>query len=143
MPGIPDELYCLPHFHGFDHCGLTLSANDKENVLDRRDIYNEAEIAKKIDDEPHDFASYKVIRIPESRKFLLVESGLPGIGIQILICRIPRNNESSHSFTSVIKFWVSKAIASQKGVGEPCWVKAHLIFPHLIYLEFQWLERFS
>ena len=123
MPGIPDELYCLPHIHGFDHCGLTLSANDKENVLDRRDIYNEAEIAKKIDDEPHDFASYKVIRIPESRKFFLVESGLPGIGIQILICRIPLNNESSqetiypfsHSFTSVIKVWVSKAIASQKG----------------------------
>ena len=110
MPGIPDELYYLPHIHGFDHCGLTLSANDKENVLDRRDIYNEAEIAKEIDDEPHDFASYKVIRIPESRKFLLVESGLPGI----LICRIPLNNESSqetiypfsHSFTSVIKVWV-------------------------------------
>ena len=114
MPGIPDELYYLPHIHGFDHGGLTLSANDTENVLNRRDIYNEAEIAKEIDDEPHDFASYKVIRIPESRKFLLVESGLPGIGIQILICRIPLNNESSqetiypfsHSFTSVIKVWV-------------------------------------
>ena len=40
------ELYYLPHTHGFDHCGLTLSADDKENVLDQRDIYNEAEIAK-------------------------------------------------------------------------------------------------
>ena len=77
-----DELYYLPHFHGFDHCGLTLSADDKENVLDQRDIYNEAEIAKEIDDKPQYFALYKILRIAESRKFVLVESGLPGIGIQ-------------------------------------------------------------
>ena len=69
MPGIPDELYYLPHAHGFDHCRLTLSADDKENVLDRREVYNEAEIGKEIDDERHDFASYKVIRIPESSNF--------------------------------------------------------------------------
>ena len=77
-----DELYYLPHTHGFDHCGLTLSADDKENVLDQGDIYNEAEIAREIDDEPHYFALYKILRIAESRKFVLVESGLPGIGIQ-------------------------------------------------------------
>ena len=69
VPGIPDELYYLPHTHGFDHCRLTLSADDKENVLDRREVYKEAEIAKEIDDERHDFASYKVIRIPESSDF--------------------------------------------------------------------------
>ena len=52
VPGFPGELYYLPHTHGFDHCGLTLSADDVENVLDRRNIYSEAEIAKEIDDEP-------------------------------------------------------------------------------------------
>ena len=41
-------------------------------MLDRREVYNEAEIAKEIDDdERHDFASYKVIRIPESSNFCL------------------------------------------------------------------------
>ena len=44
VPGIPDELYYLPHTHGFDHCRLNLSADDKENVLDRREVYNEAEM---------------------------------------------------------------------------------------------------
>ena len=58
MPGIPDKLYYLPHTHGFDHCRLNLSADDKENVLDRREIYNKAEIAKEIDDEPHDFSNF-------------------------------------------------------------------------------------
>ena len=71
MAGIPDELYYLPHTHGFGHCRLTLSADDKENVLDWREVYNEAELSKEIDDEPHDFASYKVIRIPESSIFCL------------------------------------------------------------------------
>ena len=27
-------------------------------MLDRREVYTEAEITKEIDDEPHDFASY-------------------------------------------------------------------------------------
>ena len=58
VPGNPAELYYLPHTHGFDHCRLTLSGDDKENVLDRREVYTEAEITKEIDDEPHDFASY-------------------------------------------------------------------------------------
>ena len=41
-------------------------------MLDWREVYNEAEIAKEIDDdERHDFASYKVIRIPESSNFCL------------------------------------------------------------------------
>ena len=51
-------------------------------MLHRREVYNEAEIAKEIDDERHDFASYKVIRIPESSNFLPAESGLQGIEIQ-------------------------------------------------------------
>ena len=52
VPGFPGELDYLPHTHRFDHCGLTLSADDVENVLDRRNIYSEAEIAKEINDEP-------------------------------------------------------------------------------------------
>ena len=51
-------------------------------MLDRREVFNEAEIAKEIDDERHDFASYKEIRITESTNFLPVESGLQGIEIQ-------------------------------------------------------------
>ena len=152
VPGIPDEVYYLPHTHGFDHCRLTLSADDKENVLDRREVYNEAEIADEIDDERHDFASYKVIRIPESSNFCPwnpVYRTLKST-IQILDWRIPLKNESSqetiysfsHSFSSVIKVWLLKASACHKGVREPCWFQAYLIFPHLIYLEFQWLEKF-
>ena len=52
MPVFPGELHYLHRTHGFDHCGLTLSADDVENVLDWRNIYSEAEIAKEIDDEP-------------------------------------------------------------------------------------------
>ena len=48
----------------------------------------------------------------------------------------------SHLFSSAIKVWLSKALACQKGVRQPCWVQAYLIFPHLIYLIFEWLERF-
>ena len=49
VPGIPSELY---YTHGFDHFWLNLSADDVENVPDQRDIYNEAQIAKEIDDDP-------------------------------------------------------------------------------------------
>ena len=48
VPGIPGELYYLPHTHGFDH----FWADDVKNMPDQRDIYNEAQIAKEIDDDP-------------------------------------------------------------------------------------------
>ena len=51
VSGIPDELYYLPHTRGFEDCGSEVSADNIDNILNQRDIYVEAELAKEVDDE--------------------------------------------------------------------------------------------
>ena len=58
VSGIPDELYYLPHTRGFEDCGSEVSADDIDNILNQRDIYVEAELAKEVDDELLGFFKY-------------------------------------------------------------------------------------
>lgn len=51
VSGIPDELCYLPHTCGFEDCGSEVSADDIDNILNQRDIYVQAELAKEVDDE--------------------------------------------------------------------------------------------
>ena len=46
VAGIPSELYYLPHTCGFEDCGIEASADDIENILNQRDVYGQAELAK-------------------------------------------------------------------------------------------------
>ena len=60
VSGIPDELYYLPHTRGFEDCGSEVSADDIDNILNQRDIYVEAELAKEVDDELLGYFKYVV-----------------------------------------------------------------------------------
>ena len=58
--GIPDELCYLPHTHGFEDCGSEVSADDIDNILNQRDIYVQAELAKEVDEELLGYFKYVV-----------------------------------------------------------------------------------
>ena len=58
VSGVPDELYCLPQTRGFEDCGFQVSADDIENILNQRDIYGQAELAKDVDDELLEYFKY-------------------------------------------------------------------------------------
>ena len=49
VSGVPDELYYLPQTRGFVDCGFEVSADGIENILNQRDIYGQAELAKDVD----------------------------------------------------------------------------------------------
>ena len=60
VSGVPDELYYLPQTRGFEDCGFEVSADDIENILNQRDIYGQAELAKDVDDELLEYFKYVV-----------------------------------------------------------------------------------
>ena len=60
VSGVPDELYYLPHTRGFEDCGFEVSADDIEKILNQRDIYGQAELAKDVDDELFEYFKYVV-----------------------------------------------------------------------------------
>lgn len=60
VAGIPGELYYLPHTRGFEDCGIEATADDIQNILNQRDIYGQAELAKDTDDELLEYVKYVV-----------------------------------------------------------------------------------
>ena len=58
VSGVPDELYYLHQTRGFEDCGFQVSADDIENILNQRDIYGQAELAKDVDDELWEYFKY-------------------------------------------------------------------------------------
>ena len=60
VSGVLDELYYLPHTSGFEDCGFEVSADDIEKILNQRDIYGQAELAKDVDDELFEYFKYIV-----------------------------------------------------------------------------------
>lgn len=60
VSGVPDELYYLPETRGFEDCGFEVSADDVENILNQRDIYGQAELAKDVDDDLFEYFKYVV-----------------------------------------------------------------------------------
>ena len=43
--------FTISNTRGFEDCGFEVSADDIEKVLNQRDIYGQAELAKDVDDE--------------------------------------------------------------------------------------------
>ena len=61
VSGVPDELFFLPQSHGHTNCGIHISKDDIQNILDERDIYAEADLAgNTVDSEMVEYFSYVV-----------------------------------------------------------------------------------